>query len=268
MPHLLIATDFSDNSLHAAEYAVRQFGREGNTYTLLHTFMDMTTADPMMPSMARELMQVAEKGLAAFADRFTQRTGVADVRKEVRYGMLAGVVNDMVRNEDVQITVLGNAGRTGLAIFGSNTVNVIKMNRVPVLAVPMKAPLEAVRRILLADDYEDILPRHLETLRLLATRNRSEVIVAHVALQAMEEKATWTDRMYSIALSGIPHHYKVMQDEDVTVGLDRLARSEHVDMIAVLHRHIGAFSRLFHPSTARELVLRAEVPLLVLQDAD
>jgi hypothetical protein len=38
-------------------------------------------------------------------------------------------------------------------------------------------------------------------------------------------------------------------------------------MVAVVHRHIGAISRLFHPSTAKEIARHADRPLLVLEDA-
>lgn len=268
MPHILIATDLSDSAMHAAEYAVTQFGHQGNTYILLHTYMDMTTADPMVPAMTRELMVVAEDGLKSFARRFEERTGATAVRREVRFGPLASVVSDMARSERIRLIVIGNTGRTGLAIFGSNAVSVIKMNRIPVLAVPFNARLDAVKRILLADDHEDVLPRHLETLRLIATLNRSEIIVAHVDADLPGDTVTWTDRMYGIALRGIPHRFEVIRDQDVANGLGRLARSLHVDMVAVLHRHIGLFNRLFHPSTTKELVHQAELPLLVLQDAD
>ena len=36
MARILLATDFSDNAVHAAEYAVGLFGPKGNTYTLFH----------------------------------------------------------------------------------------------------------------------------------------------------------------------------------------------------------------------------------------
>ncbi|HMC96097.1 MAG TPA: universal stress protein, partial [Flavobacteriales bacterium] len=38
MAHVLLPTDFSDNALNAALYALRLFGDEGNTFTVVHSY--------------------------------------------------------------------------------------------------------------------------------------------------------------------------------------------------------------------------------------
>ena len=47
-----------------------------------------------------------------------------------------------------------------------------------------------------------------------------------------------------------------------------IARHQKVDMVAVLHRHIGLIGRLFHPSTAKELSRSIDLPLLVMEYTD
>ena len=267
MARILLPTDFSDNAAHAGEYAVRLFGTHGNTYTLLHTYLDLSLADPMVPSMAPELMKASEEGLRDHADRFVRRTGAEGVRREVRYGPLSSVVNDFAREKNTDVVVIGNRGTTGSLLFGSNTLSVLKHSHLPVLAIPERAAIEPVARILLADDNGDVQPRDFRVLRMIAQLTGAEVLVGHVDvdLDMPEGRPLRDARSYELALSGITHSYHHARGIDVVDGLDRTARHKHANMIAVLHRHIGLLSRLFHPSTAKELAHRVDLPLLVLE---
>ncbi|MFZ1688500.1 MAG: universal stress protein [Flavobacteriales bacterium] len=265
MPHIVIATDFSDNSLHAAEYAVALLGPTSNRYTLLHA---CTLAHSTMPIATPELLSAAREQLGEFTGRFRMRTGADDVREEVHFGNLPAVVNDLSKEEGAQLVVVGNRGRTGTVPFGSNAVHLIQESCIPVLAVPGTAPIKPVERILLADDYGDILPRHLEVLRSIATLNRSEVLVVHEGIPIIGSAPTWRKGTYGFSLRDIKHSFHDVLGKDVVEGLDRLAHTQHADMVAVVHRHIGAIGRLFHPSTAKELARHADLPLLVLQDTD
>ncbi len=40
MAHILLPTDFSDGSLNACAYALDLFGTDGNTFTLVHSYID------------------------------------------------------------------------------------------------------------------------------------------------------------------------------------------------------------------------------------
>ena len=268
MTRILIPTDFSDNAMHAAEYAVKLFGAQGNTFILLHTYLDLSLADPVMPSATLELTKISEEGLQEFADRLVHRTGAEHVKRGVVYGPLPGMLNEMAESTGAEVVVMGKHGKTGTSFFGSNTLSVIQRSKFPVLAVPESAPLKKVERILLADDYDDILPRHLGMLRHIATTNTTEVLVGHVEMAVADGALHWSNGIYELALQGIPHSFHEASGEDVIDGLDRLARHKHVDLIAVLHRHIGLMGRLFHPSTAKDLARYSDLPLLVLEQVD
>ncbi len=268
MANILIPTDFSDNSMHAAEYAVKLFGAKGNSFVLLHTYIDVSVADPVMPSMAREMMVVSEEGLQDFTTRLNSRTGVEGVKQEVRYGFLESVVNEIAASAGCQLVVMGKRGKGGSAFFGSNTTRLINRSHVPVLAVPETAALKKVERILLADDHDDILPSQLTILKQIALANNAEILVAHVEIEVAATASHWSDGVYKLALEGTKHSFQNAHGEDVINGLDRIARHQKVDMVAVLHRHIGLIGRLFHPSTAKELSRSIDLPLLVMEYTD
>lgn len=263
--HILIATDFSEGSLHAATYAVRLLGATGHRYKVIHT---CSLAYATMPLMIPDLRSETEEQLGEFTIRLLMRAGMHSVEQEVHFGALPDVINDLSKDAGAQMVVVGNSGKTGTFPVGNNAINVIKASRIPVLAVPSAAAIERVEHILLADDLGDVLPHHMEVLRLIATINRSEVLVVHEGMPITGSAPTWRHGTYGYALRDIKLSFHEVCGNDVVDGIERLARTKHVDLVAVIHRHMGAISRLFHPSTAQELARHADRPLLVLEDAD
>lgn len=69
MAHILLPTDLSDQSLRTALFAIDLFGTKGNTYTLVHAFMAIGLADPMVPAMLPDLQKVHDEGLESFEQR-------------------------------------------------------------------------------------------------------------------------------------------------------------------------------------------------------
>ena len=266
MAHVLLPTDFSDASIHAAEYAVSLFGRSGNHYTVFHAYTEVDVYDPLLAMATAELIKEANERLLAFTDRFTRKTTAEGVAHELVCGPMAPLLNEKVKSEGVDLVVMGREGGGG-SFFGSNTMDVIKRSLVPVLVVPAGRPFTVPRTILLADDYEDVGVRDLTMLRTIAMRTKAHVLVAHYDQEVPEGAPHWSNGIYEQALKDVPHTFLTAHGQGPVDGLERLAQHKHADMIAVLHRHIGAFARLFHPSTTKELALNAHFPLLVLEQA-
>ena len=252
--------------MHAAEYAVKLFGRKGNRYSVFHAYTEVNVFDPLLAMATEGLIKDAGERLLAFTDRFTRSTGAEGVEHELVYGPLVPLLNEKVTRQGVDLVVMGREGGGG-SFFGSNAVDVIKRSQVPVLIVPRGSPIVVPRTILLADDYEDVRVRDLSMLRAIAVGAKADVLVAHYDPQVPESVPHWSNGIYEQALKDVPHTFVKAHGHDPVDGLERLAQHKHADMIAVLHRHIGAFARLFHPSTTKELALNAHFPLLVLEQA-
>ena len=264
MAHILLPTDFSDASMHAAEYAVNLFGRAGNCYSLLHAYTEVNFIDPMLAMAMSDYIEFANTRLLELSDRFTRTTTAEGVAHELVFGQLVPLLNDKVKRENVDILVMGREGSGG-SFFGSNTMDVIRRSSVPVLVVPAGRPIAQPRAIVLADDYEDVGVRDLSMLRTIALRTNARVLVAHYDQEVPEGVPNWSKGIYEQALKDVPHTFVTAHGHGPVDSLERLAEHKHADMIAVLHRHLGAFSRLFHPSSTKEFAMNAHFPLLVLE---
>lgn len=261
MARILLATDLSEQAMHAACYAVELFGPT-NTFVLLHTYVE----DLMLLGKGEEEAKAAASGLHEHAERFLRATGLESVQRQVRIGQVASVLGEVVQKREVDLVVMGNRGAAGSTFFfGSNTAQVIKSSLVPALAVPESAGIQRPKRILLAADQGTTEPGDLHMLRHIAQMSDAEVLLCHVSTETAPGRAIANAEVYERALKDIPHSFHHAQAEDLIDGLGQLARSERADMIAVLHRHVGFLGRLLHPSASKVVAERIELPLLVLQ---
>lgn len=263
MTRIIIATDFSPNALHAAQYAFHLFGNIDVTYVLVHAHFDPGTLDPTMPAYTPQLIETSRNGLRAAAMEFVELNGAASVEHQLLLGPLPEALRTVVEDKGADALVLGSKGRSGSGLFGSNTNDVIRNSVVPVIAVPSGAELNPIARLLFADDQEEIEPRSMALLRLIALRHKSEVLVTHVANADRNERSA--EDGYVVILHDIPYRFLEPRANDVVDGLLAVASSQKADMIVVLHRHIGLLGRLLHPSVAKELALDSVLPLLVLE---
>lgn len=272
MAHVLIATDLSVNALNAAVYAVRLYGTEGNTFTLLHAYWMPPSSPDLLPPPGDAVPQASAEGLDAFAQRLLERLPDAqpDLSLVSAYGALDTVLREMASDEQrPEVIVMGTHGSSGLelVLMGSNTAAVIKNVPLPVIAVPAEAQYRDPRRIVLADDGGPVDRTTLKVLLDIARWSRADVRIVHVVPEGQNTEEELGDIGYDLHLGAIPHTYHSVSGDNVMVALNDLADQSDADLVVVVHRHRGLIEQLFHHSVAEDLALHAHIPLLVLQQA-
>lgn len=270
MAHIILPTDFSDNSLQAGRYAATLFGVEDNVFTLLHAYMDAEPFVDTWPGMADEMYKASMQAMGTWAGkvRALPEFAGAVVRSEVLYGGLSRTINDLAGEKHADLVVMGTLGRSGTGLLGSNAGDVVKHCRWPVLVVPAKAEAGPVRKILYADDGKQVEVEGSRMLLQIALRTKAEIILAHVLKEKDEVPDPKVAGMYEELLQAVPHRYASGEGEDIAGVIDFLADQEGADMIALVHRHTGFMDGIFHRSTAKRLALHTSVPLLVLPQLD
>ena len=264
---ILLPTDFSENALNAAIYAVRLFGTEGNRFMLLHTFISPLEVDGFAARTQEDLAQDADAALRIFEQRV--RKGLAGlvpvIERVCEHGDLPNAVERFAEQpHPPQMVVMGTQGASGLqaALFGSNTAAVIARSALPVLAVPERTRYRTPRHILLADDGGAVDRRALAPLLDIARWSHSEITVVRVGHAGDEGSAE--ESIYDTYLGAIPHSHQHISGENVERTLNEMADQGETDLLVVLHRQRGPFETLFHRSAASELVMHTHVPMLVL----
>ncbi len=267
MPNILLPTDLSERSLDVARMTIELFGTQGHRYTLLHTFSAVGLTDPLIPVMINDLQGVNEKAVNDHADRLRALpvAADADVQCVAAFGPLSAVVQEMAREKEIDLVVMGSAGRDGRSFLGTNTTSVMQAAQVPVLELPDGLERLRIGSILFADDRSSIRPEAIAPLATLARMTGAEIVIAHVATgkpaHEMEDHAA----LFSSVLNGIPLRTRMVEHDKVEEALFDLAEREQVDLIALLHRHHGLWADVFGRSTTKDIALHSTLPVLALE---
>jgi nucleotide-binding universal stress UspA family protein len=196
MSRVLCATDFSEGSRHAFDYAVAMAKWYRATLTVLHVHrltMPVYAATPMaMPvGMPPILLTPAETAqLEQNLTSFVASASAPGLRVETLLDQdydVAGAVLARAESVAADLLVLGTHGRSGFERFvlGSVAEKVLRRAAVPVLTVPPRAgapgrPISMRPRILCAVDFSRSSFRSLDYAASLAAETDGVLVVLHV----------------------------------------------------------------------------------------
>ena len=265
MAHILLPTDFSDHALNACAYALELCGTTGNTFTLVHAYIDPVPGYEQVIQMSSANYAASVEGMALFVKRFRDLAGGANVslRNEVVYGLLTTALNALCEDEEVDLIVMGTQGASGSFLFGSSAASVVKHSAVPVLVVPQQARFRDLQHVLLADDRGPVDPAALEPLLAIARATGARITVAHVATDTITPPDPVPPH-FAALFAELPTTFTEVRGADIAHVLHTTATDRQANLVAVLHRHTGLLDSLFHTSVAKQLALHSNVPLLVL----
>lgn len=139
---ILCPIDFSDNSDHAARYAVAMAQAYGAELQLLHVIAPPVAAlpgDQLIPDLVQTNIEEIEN---ASRERLERILGdFADLGVTVQSRVIGGIpfleIIRVAREEEIDLIVMGTHGRTGLEhlLIGSVAERVVRKAPCPVLTV-------------------------------------------------------------------------------------------------------------------------------------
>lgn len=271
MATILLPTDFSDNAMNAALYAMRLFGPDDHDYVVLNCFDMPVYGEFSMVNIMDRLAVDSREAMVPFVAKL--KVAIANdaykITTQSKQGQLHRVVSSYRNGANVpELVVMGTQGASGLkeVLMGSNTADVIKNSGLPVLTVPENGKYSGIKRILLADDGEDMDEKTLHVLMDLVQKTNAALTVTRVVNEAtMAEPIGVSGSAFRLAMKDIPYTTVQMSNGDVEKALNLEIENSKADMAVLVHRKRGIFERIFHRSTSAKLAMHTHVPLLVLQ---
>jgi nucleotide-binding universal stress UspA family protein len=137
---ILVATDFTETSSHAIDWAIELAARLGSAVTILHAYEIPVIAFPeggliATAEVAARLSDTATEALNKTVESYQGR-GVP-VDGLLREGMPSEEINAAAEQLDADIIVIGTHGRRGLAraLLGSVAETVIRTAHRPVMSI-------------------------------------------------------------------------------------------------------------------------------------
>lgn len=283
MNSLLIATDFSTNANHAAEYGYEIAGQLKANVVLFNAFIvpveiPQAGVSVWPPYNYDELLDDCKTNLKEIAESLWKRIPHAEFKPQITYscnvGTIPEVVNEKVSAEHIGIIVMGTHGSSpwnGL-LFGNHSRKMIDKTPCPLLLIPPKSPVGPIKKIAFATDFAE-LQKDTEAIYGLVPMLRAlnaELLITHIYddqghSPEFEKQIEHFLAEMSANVNYPNISYRIVKNKKAEAGLDWLCRSENVDILAMLHREHSFLNRIIKGSLTQKIAGHLSIPLLVIQ---
>lgn len=274
MKTLLVPTDFSDSASNALFYAAALAAHTGSRLVLVHAIaMDVVElpGNPfdLKPDMRLEAYYLAK--LEHLASKVRVKHGVTlQVDTRVVHGRILDHLNKLVTREQADLVVMGTKGASNLVkkLMGTNTASYIKQAVCPVLAIPISAWYQDLKKIAYASDFETIETGFLKQLFHFARPLHLDVCIFNVKSEDQLDLVPDSQILGQIKSNFPEEHYSIAQlkGHDVVAGIQAFIKDNQMDILALSVHKPDFLEKLFHSSVSESLTFQTNIPLLTLPE--
>lgn len=272
MNKILVPTDFSEYAHKALDYAV-MLAKKVNAEVILHHGFAL----PDLPAgsigglekMRRVETNYCKEKLQELAGSYAgdvyEHTGEpVQIRPLLTDGgSTVVVIADIVKDEGVELVVMGTKGAHGLEklFVGSVTVEVADRVACPVLAIPAKSYVTPIHRLVYATQFDPADSPLIHRLHNFADKIDAELTCLHIQKDAKERLSEEFTK--SLELEGLSLEIRVNQSS--TSGIREFVENEKPDILVMLTHERSFFEGLFNKSITHEIAYAATTPVLIFK---
>lgn len=288
---ILVPTDFTDYSLDAVKFAFNAAVRSKAKIRLLHSFINPADAKriQLADTLTFELSESRETEKRLFAEARERMESLESRIKlmikqgelppvkfssEIAEGVPEDVINASARSINPMLITMGTRGaeRKEAELVGSVTAELLDVCRYPVFTIPETSPLTditEVKSIIFFSylDQSDIMA--IDTVcRLFAGLN---VSITLVHIPGRKDRGRDTSSELNSLHIYCCQHYPTFTFRAANLSIDNvvddfreLASQNGVNLIALPNKKRSVFFRFFNPSLAQRLLLKSDIPMLVI----
>jgi nucleotide-binding universal stress UspA family protein len=266
---IIVATDFSDLAENAVEYAAAIARHNNAKLILFNSFViPMHAANTLLPgSSFQRLLNENEIRLIERSLSLSIAYEI-EVGHESTFSFVEDELTDLLVRYDARLVVLGMHTKTlEQDLWGNTTTTAIKKLKFPVLAVPMGARFEGIRKVLFACDVlSGVSEKVLTNVKELALSLNAEVEVFNVNRVVEELKKEGAGLLATNAiddgLEGITYYYKHVRSNAVIKEIEKEIEVFGADMLIMVPKRYGFWASLVHTSKTRIMASGLRIPLL------
>ncbi|MBE15593.1 MAG: universal stress protein [Cytophagaceae bacterium] len=278
MRKIIAPVDFSENSWNALKAAIQYFKYEKCIFYLLHTYGEEVYANEEVTSRAllEEHKQIHHDRADGALDEILTKIKAYypapnhSYEKLPVFGYLLDEIHDLVEKENIDLIVMGTKGKSDnkQLTYGSQTLQVIKYVKCPVLAIPAVYSYERPSNILFPTNY--MLPYRKRELKLLSCLAKSYRATIHMlylsnyerlSLRQEDNKALLSYSFRENSLQSVRQDYGPIVEK-----VNAYIKAEGIEMIVMVNTHHSYMEELLDQSNLDPICLHTEIPLLVLQN--
>jgi len=278
MKTILFPTDFSDNSMHAAQYASMLARRFDAKLIILHVFTNIISLS-MEPqtlndtSMLEEQLQKnASQNLEIFSEKVFLSTELPEVQIEnlLEYGFVTECIVEVATRLNVDMIVMGTKGVSNVfdKWMGSNAENVVKSAKCPVWIVPINSQLTVPQVFIYAADFQEDEVSATKTLLEFSVPLGASCKVIHIHDffdKDVKQKSAETIADLSKEFEGNNITFKDLNRKEIVEGIETYTKNHKPDVLALAVYEKTIFSNLFNSSITKHFVEETKIPMLIFK---
>jgi len=278
MRKIALPTDLSDNALNALEYAVALFNEPSKFY-LLHAYADQIYGTETLDFSDEEIEQkklgTAENCttyLKPLIENIAKKFPDCKHEFEVmpKCGYLIDEINRLVDKENIDVVVMGTRGKTNdrNITFGSNTLQVIKLVKCPVLCIPENSKFKAPKKLLFPTNY--LIPyqkRELKIVDEICNYYKAETHVLYVSNFGLISKRQLSNQTLLKKLLDVERiQFHQVETKSKTNIINETIESMSIDLLVMVNSRYSYLESLLVDSTIDKIGLQPKIPFLILQN--
>ena len=275
MTRILLPTDFSKHSLTAIHYGLQLFKEAKCTFYLLNSYMPpVYHTEYLMGSPAQiglgDLVQENSRNTLESLKNELEETFNNPLHTFIThsaFNVLTSEVARTVEAERIQLIIMGTQGATGAKaiLFGTNTVQVIKNAKCPVLVIPTGFEYEIPEQILFPTDYEvDLDKNDVAILLKIANRHLSLINVMHVftgyELNLVQQKHKKT--LANLLGKNVLFHE--VASNEIIAAVNAFQLKQKINLLVMVQNKHTFFERLFIEPVIKKIGFHVTIPFMVI----
>ncbi len=278
MRKILIPTDFSENAMNAVRYAVELFKYERCDFFLMHAYADEVYDHNALVSRTifNELKETVHNNSDRELNKILEEIHQISPNPRHKYksksvfGILIDEANDIVDKENIDIVIMGTRGKEDdrNLTFGSNTLQVIKYVKCPLLAIPSEYKYHQPKNILFPTDY--LLPykrRELKLVSTLAKSFRSKIHFLYVSsFKKLSIRQEDNKAFLEKSLPESELEFHIRETKDLTASINEFIKKNDIDFLIMINSRHSYLESVLYQSTIDKIGLHVKIPFLVIQN--
>lgn len=279
--NIVLATDFSDNSINAYNYARHLAQHFGATLTVAHVYDMPISAETL------DYLAVAPSPTdleRAVQERMTNFLGSHDgsvpthIRIKTKALLGMGVPEDTLvehsKNPLTDLLILGTKGGGNWVdkLLGTVAIEVMSRAHCPVLIVPKEAKYKGIHQALYATSSDSNSEKDVNMAIDFAQYFATRLHFIHVEGVLEDPKDDHSHAMFKrvLAQKGMfaPYSIESVNATTVSEGINEYCLKNEMDLVIAVTHHRRFWDYLMHYSVTKELAWHTHVPILCFHSND
>lgn len=278
MKNILLPTDFSENSWNAIRYAIQLFENDQCTFHLFNAYTpvvyDLTyvlLASPAQFGLRDPIRDASKASLRELQKRILDEFGTNSNHKYetiARFETLITGIKELIDERHIDLVVMGTKGATGAKkiLFGSNTVQVFREIKCPIIAIPSGFDNVVPQEILFPTDLEvNFNDQQLHILKGISVLYNSKINAMHVRTgHGLSEIQEHNKLMLHTLFKNINFEFHDFDDMDIPEAINKFQDEHTVNMLVMINNKQSFFENLFFKDTINQIGFYLNIPFLVI----